>query len=112
MDCSFVSIDRRQVKQLLYGSTRRQRQGADVDLSAAALEQEQESALLSELADGDFSADQNVVEVCDTTTLLIPKCCATDRRTCHLATDGKSRCHQPKLVFLGSVVYIVINDCG
>lgn len=27
------------------------------------MEQEQESALLSELAEGDFSADQNIVEV-------------------------------------------------
>ncbi|CAM9771908.1 unnamed protein product, partial [Ectocarpus sp. 6 AP-2014] len=52
-----------QVKQLLYGPARRQRLGAAGDASAAQMEQEQESALLSELAEGDFSADQNIVEV-------------------------------------------------
>ncbi|CAB1116161.1 unnamed protein product [Ectocarpus sp. CCAP 1310/34] len=52
-----------QVKQLLYGPARRQRLGAPGDASAAQMEQEQESALLSELAEGDFSADQNIVEV-------------------------------------------------
>lgn len=52
-----------QVKQLLYGPARRQRLGIDANLSAAALEQEQETALLSELAEGDFSADENIVEV-------------------------------------------------
>ena len=52
-----------QVKQLLYGPARRQRLGAAADASPAAMEQEQESALLSELAEGDFSADQNIVEV-------------------------------------------------
>lgn len=53
-----------QVKQLLYAPARRQRLGVEDDVSAAALEQEQESALLGELAEGDFSPDQNVVEVC------------------------------------------------
>ena len=52
-----------QVKQLLYGPARRQRLGAAADATPAAMEQEQESALLSELAEGDFSADQNIVEV-------------------------------------------------
>lgn len=52
------------MKQLLYGPARRQRLGAAGDASAAQMEQEQESALLSELAEGDFSADQNIVEVC------------------------------------------------
>lgn len=52
-----------QVKQLLYGPARRQRLGAAADASPAAMEQEQESALLNELAEGDFSADQNIVEV-------------------------------------------------
>lgn len=53
----------RQVKQLLYGPARRQRLGAATGDSAAIMEEEQESALLSELAEGDFSADQNIVEV-------------------------------------------------
>lgn len=52
-----------QVKQLLYGPARRQRLGAADGSSSAMMEQEQESALLSELAEGDFSADQNIVEV-------------------------------------------------
>lgn len=52
-----------QVKQLLYGPARRQRLGAAADSSSAMMEQEQENALLSELAEGDFSADQNIVEV-------------------------------------------------
>lgn len=52
-----------QVKQLLYGPARRQRLGAEADASSVAMEKEQESALLSELAEGDFSADQNIVEV-------------------------------------------------
>lgn len=51
------------MKQLLYGPARRQRLGTAADASAAEMEQEQESALLSELAEGDFSADQNIVEV-------------------------------------------------
>lgn len=52
-----------QVKQLLYGPARRQRLGATEDTSSA-MEQAQETALLSELAEGDFAVDQNVVEVC------------------------------------------------
>lgn len=52
----------------MYGPARRQRLGAAADASVAALEQEQESALLSELAEGDFSADQNIVEVRTSTT--------------------------------------------
>lgn len=56
--------DGEQVKQLLYGPARRQRLGAADGSSSAMMEQEQESALLSELAEGDFSADQNIVEVC------------------------------------------------
>eukprot|EP00752_Nemacystus_decipiens_P007715 g6898.t1 len=52
-----------QVKQLLYGPARRQRLGAAGGSTSAMMEQEQESALLSELAEGDFSADQNIVEV-------------------------------------------------
>lgn len=59
-----------QVKQLLYGPARRQRLGAGNDVSAAKMEEEQENALLSELAEGDFSADQNIVEVC----LCGPRC--------------------------------------
>lgn len=51
------------MKQLLYGPARRQRLGAADGASSAIMEQEQESALLSELAEGDFSADQNIVEV-------------------------------------------------
>lgn len=51
------------MKQLLYGPARRQRLGAADGSSSAKMEQEQESALLSELAEGDFSADQNIVEV-------------------------------------------------
>ena len=51
------------MKQLLYGPARRQRLGAADGSSSAMMEQEQESALLSELAEGDFSADQNIVEV-------------------------------------------------
>lgn len=51
------------MKQLLYGPARRQRLGATADTSSAMMEQEQERALLSELAEGDFSADQNIVEV-------------------------------------------------
>lgn len=52
-----------QIKQLLYGPARRKRLGAGDDISAAKMEEEQESALLNELAEGDFSADQNIVEV-------------------------------------------------
>ena len=51
------------MKQLLYGPARRQRLGAADGSSSAIIEREQESALLSELAEGDFSADQNIVEV-------------------------------------------------
>ncbi|CAM9773902.1 unnamed protein product [Scytosiphon promiscuus] len=61
-----------QVKQLLYGPARRKRLGAGDDVSAAKMEEEQESALLSELAEGDFSADQNIVEVWIVGTELEP----------------------------------------
>ena len=59
------------MKQLLYGPARRQRLGATEDTSSA-MEQAQESALLSELAEGDFAADQNIVEVC--CTKLMSEC--------------------------------------
>lgn len=95
VDCSLTSINRWQVKQLLYGPTRRQRLGADVDVSAAALEQEQESALLSELAEGDFSADQNVVEVCDIAGLLCPIDCPTGPM--HLSRGNSRRYLLPSL---------------
>lgn len=51
------------MKQLLYGPARRQRPGGDKDPTAEAAEEEQERALMSELVEGDFASDQNVVEV-------------------------------------------------
>lgn len=50
----------------MYGPARRQRLGSAAGDTPAAImmEQAQEGALLSELAEGDFSADQNIVEVC------------------------------------------------
>lgn len=51
------------MKQLLYGPARRQRLGVAAGASSEMIEQEQESALLSDLVESDFSADQNIVEV-------------------------------------------------
>ncbi|CAN0100913.1 unnamed protein product, partial [Discosporangium mesarthrocarpum] len=52
-----------QVKQLLYGPARRGKAGKTELAVKEKEEEEQQSALLDELAEGDFSADQNIVEV-------------------------------------------------